>query len=50
MSQINYNGKKRKIGEKVKLDILYVKNYSLYYYLKILIKTPYILIVRLFKK
>ena len=29
---------KKKIGEKVKLDILYVKNYSLYYYLKILIK------------
>ena len=34
--------KKRKIDEKVKLDILYVKNYSLYFYLKILIKTPYI--------
>ena len=25
MSQINYTGKKRKIDEKVKLDILYVK-------------------------
>ena len=49
MSQINYTGKKRKIDEKVKLDILYVKNYSLYFYLKILIKTPYILLVRLLK-
>ena len=49
MSQINYTGKKEKIDEKVKLDILYVKNYSLYFYLKILIKTPYILLVRLLK-
>jgi lipopolysaccharide/colanic/teichoic acid biosynthesis glycosyltransferase len=49
MSQVNYTGKSRKIEEKVKLDILYVENYSLYNYLKILIKTPYVIIIRLIK-
>ena len=49
MSQINYTGKSRKIEEKVKLDIVYVENYSLYNYFKILIKTPYIIIVRIIK-
>ncbi len=49
MSQINYTGKSRKIEEKVKLDILYAENYSLYNYLKVLIKTPYIIIVRIIK-
>ena len=38
MSQINYTGNSRKIEEKVKLDILYAENYSLYNYLKILLK------------
>ena len=32
MSQINYTGNIRKIEEKVKLDILYAENYSLYNY------------------
>ena len=50
MSQINYTGKSRKIEEKVKLDIVYVENYSLYNYFKILIKTPYIIIVRIINK
>jgi len=49
MSQINYTGNIRKIEEKVKLDILYAENYSLYNYLKILTKTPYIIIVRFIK-
>ena len=49
MSQISYTGKNRKIEEKVKLDILYIKNYSVYCYLKIIIKTPYVLFIRLLK-
>jgi len=48
-SQINYSGKYRKLNDKVKLDIKYVKNYNLYNYLKILMKTPIVLIIRLIR-
>lgn len=49
MSQINYTGRARTLDEKVKLDIEYVKNYSLYNYFKIILRTPVILIIRLLK-
>lgn len=49
LSQVNYSGNKRKLNEKVKLDLEYIDNYSVYNYLKILIKTPLVLIIRLFK-
>ena len=49
LSQVNYTGKNRKLKEKVKLDIKFVENYSLYIYFKILFKTPLILFVRLLK-
>ncbi len=49
MSQINYNGKKRKLSEKINLDLQFVDNYTLYNYFKIIIKTPIVLIIRLFK-
>ena len=49
MSQINYTGKYRKLDDKVKLDIKFIENYSFYYYLKILIKTPIVLITRFLK-
>lgn len=46
MSQINFTGKKRKLTDKVKLDLWFVDNYNLYNYFKILIITPFILIIR----
>ena len=49
MSQINYTGKSRKLNDKVKLDIKFIENYSLYNYLKIIFKTPYVLFIRLLK-
>ena len=49
LSQINYTGKFRKLDDKVKLDINFIENYSLYNYFKILINTPIILIIRLLK-
>ena len=49
LSQINYTGKYRKLDEKVKLDIKFVENYSIYNYLKILLNTPLVLIVRMLK-
>ena len=49
LSQINYTGKFRKLEDKVKLDINFIENYSLYNYFKILINTPIILIIRLLK-
>ena len=49
MSQINYNGKKRKLIDKVKLDIEFIDNYSLYNYFKIIIKTPLVIVIRLLK-
>ena len=39
LSQINYTGKKRKLVKKIDLDIELVRNYNLYSYFKILIKT-----------
>lgn len=45
-SQIYFNGKKRKLKEKINLDLYFVKNYSLNIYLKVLILTPFILIKR----
>jgi lipopolysaccharide/colanic/teichoic acid biosynthesis glycosyltransferase len=49
MSQANYSGKKRKLIEKIRLDIEFIDNYTLYNYFKILLKTPIILIIRFFK-
>ena len=49
MSQINHTGKKRKLGQKIKLDLKLVDNLNLYNYFKILLKTPAILIIRFIK-
>ena len=49
MSQINYSGKNRKLSDKIKLDMQFINNYTVYNYYKILIKTPIILIARFFK-
>lgn len=49
MSQINYTGKHRKLNDKVKLDIQFIDNYSFYNYLKIIIKTPLIIIIRILR-
>tara|TARA_B110000027_G_C16122313_1_gene303960 strand:+ start:3633 stop:4202 length:570 start_codon:yes stop_codon:yes gene_type:complete len=49
LSQINYSGKYRKLDDKVKLDLIYVENYTLLNYFKIIIKTPLVLVVRLLR-
>ena len=49
MSQIQYTGKKRKLIDKIKLDIEFIENYNAYNYFKILLKTPIVLIIRFFK-
>jgi lipopolysaccharide/colanic/teichoic acid biosynthesis glycosyltransferase len=49
MSQINYTGKNRKLIDKIYLDMYFIDNYTLYNYFKILFKTPFVLIVRIFK-
>ena len=49
MSQINYTGKNRKLIDKIKLDIQFIDNYTLFNYFKILLKTPIVLIIRFFK-
>lgn len=49
MSQINYTGRNRKLVDKIKLDVKFVNNYNLINYIKILSKTPGILIIRFFK-
>lgn len=49
LSQINYTGRSRKLANKIMLDIQFVDNYTLSNYFKILLKTPYVLIIRLLK-
>lgn len=49
MSQINYTGKKRKLIDKIKLDIELIENYNTYNYFKILLKTLIVIIIRFFK-
>ena len=49
LSQINYTGKYRTLTDKVKLDLEYIDNYSLYNYLKIIFKTPIVIIIRLLR-
>ena len=49
MSQINYTGKKRKLIDKIELDLQLVDSYSLPNYFKILFRTPIILFIRFFK-
>ena len=49
MSQGNYTGKYRKLEDKVKLDVSFIDNYSLFIYFKILLRTPIVLIIRLLK-
>ena len=46
LSQINFTGKKRDWNKKLKYDQKFIKNYSLFLYLLILIKTPKTLIKR----
>ena len=48
-SQINYTGKKRKLTDKIYLDMQFIDNYNLYNYFKILFQTPIALINRFFK-
>jgi len=48
-SQINFTGKKRRLIEKIYLDINYVENYSLLNYWLIILKTPFTLIRRFLK-
>ena len=48
-SQINYTGKKRKLTEKIQLDLQLIDNYTLYNYFKVLLKTPIVLFIRFFK-
>ena len=48
-SQINYSGKFRKLDDKVKLDILFVNNYTIQNYVKIIVKTPRIMLRRMVK-
>jgi lipopolysaccharide/colanic/teichoic acid biosynthesis glycosyltransferase len=49
MSQINYTGKGRKLNEKIYLDMEFIDDYTIYNYFKILLKTPFALMIRLFK-
>ena len=49
MSQVNFTGKKRKMNKKIKLYIKFVDNYSMMTYFKILLKTPIIILIRLYK-
>ena len=49
MSQVNFTGRKRKLDEKINLDIKFIDNYSLYSYFYILLKTPIVLFYRYFK-
>jgi len=49
LSQINYSGKYRKLDDKVKLDLIYVKNYTLLNYFKVIFKTPLVLVIRFLK-
>jgi len=49
LSQINYTGKHRKLEEKIHLDILFINNYTLSNYFKIIIKTPIALFLRLLR-
>ena len=46
LSQIMYEGKKRSLNEKLKLDKKFIKNYGLKIYLTILTKTPLVLLKR----
>lgn len=49
MSQVNFTGKNRKLDKKVDLDLYYIDNYNLRQYFKILIKTPAVLLRRIYK-
>ena len=46
LSQINYTGKKRTLSQKIKYDIEYIKNLSIFNYFKILFMTFFVLIRR----
>lgn len=48
-SQINYTGKPRNLHEKIQLDLMLIDNYTINNYFKILLKTPFTLIIRFFK-
>ena len=49
MSQINFNGKDRKLKQKIQLDLMYIDNYNIKNYFKILLQTPFTLILRFYK-
>ena len=46
LSQINYQGKKRNLNQKINLDITFIKNLTVFNYFKILFKTSFVLIRR----
>tara|TARA_E500000178_G_C16858007_1_gene678308 strand:- start:446 stop:1003 length:558 start_codon:yes stop_codon:yes gene_type:complete len=49
LSQINFTGRNRKLSEKINLDLILVDNFNLYNYFRILIRTPFVLIIRFLK-
>jgi lipopolysaccharide/colanic/teichoic acid biosynthesis glycosyltransferase len=49
LSQINYTGRNRKLANKIMLDIQFIDNYTLLNYFKIILKTPFVLIIRFLK-
>ena len=49
VSQINFTGKRRRLIDKIYLDINYIENYSLLNYWLIILKTPLTLTKRFFK-
>lgn len=46
LSQIRYRGIKRTLKEKIDLDLIYVKNYNIFFYIYIIFLTPIALIKR----
>ena len=49
LSQVNYTGKKRKLSDKIHLDMKFISNYNLYNYFKVLFKTPVVILIRFLK-
>ena len=49
MSQINFTGQDRKLKQKIQLDLKYIDNYNIKNYFKILLQTPFTLILRFYK-
>jgi len=45
-AQVRYLGHKRSFSEKLELDLYFVKHATLWLYIKVLVMTPYVLVVR----